>query len=121
MIVALFGDIGLKEDIYCSLYNELEELIEQYGADLFFVGNAEGFDAIAEKVLYALSDQYPHIRYRTMVRPPLMREEDLWKRKIRMIDSADLVVAYGCREYWTAILKKETVKMKKQMILYRRL
>ena len=119
MIVALFGDISLKEDIYSSLYNELEELIVQYDADLFFVGNADGFDAIAETVLCALLDQYPHIRYRTMARPPLVCEEYLWKRKINMIGSADLVVAYGCREYWTAMLKRTTVKMKKQMILYR--
>ncbi len=62
-ICTFFGHRECPESIRTILYDTLETLIMDQGADLFYVGDQGQFDAYARSALRALSKKYPHIHY----------------------------------------------------------
>ena len=62
MKVTFFGHRDAPQSIRPALQAVLTELIEQHGADTFFVGNQGAFDLTVQSVLRDLKQHYPHIR-----------------------------------------------------------
>lgn len=63
MTCTFFGHSDTPAEIRGILKETVINLIENQGADLFYVGNHGSFDRIAGSVLKELSSIYPHIRY----------------------------------------------------------
>ncbi|MDE7399726.1 MAG: hypothetical protein K2N06_09390 [Oscillospiraceae bacterium] len=63
MICAFFGHSDTPPGIRGKLKDAVIDLIENHGANLFYVGNHGSFDRLATAVLRELSAVYPHIRY----------------------------------------------------------
>lgn len=65
MTCTFFGHRDTPTKIEPLLKATLQDLIENKGVDLFYVGNQGNFDAMARKVLSELSQTYP-ITYRVV-------------------------------------------------------
>ena len=63
MICCFFGHRNTPGEVEPFLRRELERLIRDRGAELFYVGNHGRFDAMALRVLRDMKAAYPHIRY----------------------------------------------------------
>ena len=63
MTVCFFGHRDTPESAQSILHRTLVELIEQHGADRFYVGNQGSFDVMVLATLKMLKKQYPHIQY----------------------------------------------------------
>ena len=63
MTVTFFGHSYITAPIEERLYEVLENLIVNEGADLFYVGNHGDFDAVVLKTLTRLYEKHPHIKY----------------------------------------------------------
>ena len=63
MTVCFFGHRDTPESVQPMLRETLEKLIEQQGADRFYVGNQGSFDAMVLRTLKVLKKQYAHIQY----------------------------------------------------------
>ena len=61
--VCFFGHRNTPQDIIPVLHGVLIDLIENQGADTFYVGNQGGFDSIVYSELKKLAEIYPHIDY----------------------------------------------------------
>lgn len=59
MTVTFFGHRYAQKEIEPILRSTLVYLIENFGADLFYVGNQGGFDSMVTQVLRELSERYP--------------------------------------------------------------
>ena len=66
MTCTFFGHRDTPTKIEPLLKATLQDLIENKGVDLFYVGNQGNFDAMARKVLSELSKMYP-ITYRVVL------------------------------------------------------
>ena len=66
MTCTFFGHRFVPQKIEPTLRSTLIDLIENHGADLFYVGNHGEFDAMVRRVLCELSAKYP-IRYRVVL------------------------------------------------------
>ena len=66
MTCTFFGHRDTPTKIEPLLKATLQDLIENKGVDLFYVGNQGNFDAMARKVLSELSKTYP-ITYRVVL------------------------------------------------------
>lgn len=62
-MVTFFGHRDTLREIQPKLEALLVNLIENYGADTFYVGNQGNFDYIVAKTLKGLKRNYPHINY----------------------------------------------------------
>lgn len=62
-ICTFFGHRDCPSSVREKLRGVLEQLITDYGVDVFYVGNQGRFDAIVRSVLQELSGRYPGIRY----------------------------------------------------------
>ncbi len=56
-----FGHRDCPAEVRAALRGTVVELIEQCGADTFYVGNHGAFDAMARSVLRELKQEYSHI------------------------------------------------------------
>jgi len=63
LTVAFWGHKDAPESIQVKLKKILIHLIEDEGANVFYVGNQGNFDRIAAALLRELQLQYPHIRF----------------------------------------------------------
>ena len=71
-----FGHRDCPEDVRPQVRETVARLIEEYGVDMFYVGNHGRFDAIVRSVLRDAARQYPHIRYAVVLSAmPKGREE----------------------------------------------
>ena len=59
MTVTFFGHKDTPKNIEPTLKATLVDLIENHGADVFYVGNNGNFDTMARRQLEALSQTYP--------------------------------------------------------------
>ena len=62
MVVTFFGHRNTPNSVVPLLRQILRELVEEQGADDFYVGNQGNFDAMVCRELSALRSEYPHIR-----------------------------------------------------------
>ena len=60
----------MQKEIEPILRSTLIDLIENHGAELFYVGNQGGFDAMVTRVLRELSDRYPIRAYTVLAYLP---------------------------------------------------
>lgn len=67
MTVTFFGHRSAPQDIASPLRNVLVDLIENKGANRFFVGNEGNFDKTVQRVLQELASMYSHIQYTVML------------------------------------------------------
>ena len=119
MTCTFFGHRDAPETLRPVLHAVLTELIEQRGADTFYVGHQGRFDAMVRRELQALAQQYPHLRCRVVLAymPGKRGEWDepdaadtlypagletaprrlaIDRRNRMMVGWADTVVAYVC-------------------------
>ncbi len=62
MVCTFFGHRDAPEEAKRSLEIVVENLINQKGVDLFYVGNQGKFDQIVWKILVQMREKYSHIR-----------------------------------------------------------
>ncbi len=70
MTCTFFGHRYVQKEIEPILRSTLIDLIENHGAELFYVGNQGGFDAMVTRVLRELSDRYPIRAYTVLAYLP---------------------------------------------------
>ena len=75
MKVTFFGHRYVQKEIEPMLISTLIDLIENRGAELFFVGNQGGFDAMVTRVLRELSDRYPIRSYTVLAYLPTVEND----------------------------------------------
>lgn len=63
MVCTFFGHRDTKEEIKETLNSVLVDLIENAGADTFYVGDQGSFDNMVRTKLKELKTVYPHIKY----------------------------------------------------------
>lgn len=61
MKVTFFGHRDTPQSIRPKLKAVLTDLIEQHGADTFYVGNHGAFNSTVQRILLELKQTYPHI------------------------------------------------------------
>ncbi|HCD81098.1 MAG TPA: hypothetical protein DEQ65_01930 [Ruminococcaceae bacterium] len=128
MTVTFFGHRNTPDSIQPSLKKALIQLIEQEGADTFYVGNEGNFDCMAYKTLKELKTIYPFIEFKVMLAYLTKRKSDFYtpetedtvfpdgllktplkfaisKRNNIMLKLADTVVMYACAAGSTLNLK----------------
>lgn len=77
MVCTFFGHRDAPEEAKRSLEIVVENLINQKGVDLFYVGNQGKFDQIVWKVLVQMREKYSHIRcFKVLAYFPIKRIED---------------------------------------------
>ena len=117
-ICALFGHRDCPAWVRPLLRQLLRELVERGEAELFYLGNQGGFDAMARGVLEELAAEDPRVDFRVVLAylPPPGREPDprslfpegieevpprfaiLWRDRW-MVDRASLAAAYAVRPW----------------------
>lgn len=70
MTCTFFGHRYVQKEIEPILRSTLIDLIENHGAELFYVGNQGGFDAMVTRALRELSDRYPIRAYTVLAYLP---------------------------------------------------
>ena len=71
MTVTFFGHRYVQKEIEPILRSTLVYLIEDFGAELFYVGNQGGFDSMVTQVLRELSERYPIKAYTVLAYLPI--------------------------------------------------
>lgn len=67
MTCTFFGHKNTPSSVKPLLEETLTDLIENHGADKFYVGNNGSFDRMAAAVLQKLKETYPNIEYRVVL------------------------------------------------------
>ena len=67
MTCTFFGHKDTPSSVKPLLEETLKDLIENHGADKFYVGNHGSFDRMAAAVLQKLKKTYPNIEYRVVL------------------------------------------------------
>ena len=137
MIVTFFGHRDTHGHISPVLETLLVELIEDYGADKFYVGDNGNFDRLVCMVLRRLKKAYPDIDYAVVlpeipqtkreypdeqtVVPDGMeytpREYRIARRNRWMVNKSDVVITYVLRKYGgAATYKRYAEEMGKRVI-----
>ena len=137
MTVTFFGHKNAPDNIESNLESTIISLIENYDANLFYVGNQGYFDSLANRILRRLSKQYPHIKHYTVLAYMPQKPDNysdfsntilpeavaishpkyaISKRNDWMLSKSDAVIAYvthsygGAAQYYQkAIRQKKTV------------
>lgn len=117
MVCCFFGHRDTPCEIQVDLQKLLVDLIENYQADKFYVGNQGGFDFMVRRTLELLKEKYSHIKYYVVLAylPRKRGEFDLTdyshtilpegvgnipakfailKRNRWMVDNSDTVITY---------------------------
>ncbi len=134
MTCTFFGHNDTPQDIRGKLKDTLIYMIENRGADLFYVGDHGNFDRAAISVLRELSRAYPHIRY--YVVPAYLPESDpgyptlfpegienvpkrfaISYRNKWLVNNSDAVIAYIRRFYGGAAQFAKSAEKKKKEII----
>lgn len=63
MTVSFFGHRDAGEGIKSKIKEVVIDLVENYNADKFLVGNNGHFDEMVRSVLFDVEKSYPHIQY----------------------------------------------------------
>lgn len=137
MIVTFCGHSEISE--YCDVETWLFEVVEDLikgGATEFYLGGYGGFDLLAGRVVTALKAKYPNVQ-RTLVIPYINRPYDkalydnsyypalenvppryaILKRNQRMVEEADVVVAYVKYTYGGATKTLTHAKKKQKPVI----
>lgn len=135
MTCSFFGHSDTPADIRGKLKETLIDLIENQGADLFYVGNHGSFDRIVTSVLRELSAVYPHIRYYVVLAYlplnnandiPTTLPEDIETvpkrfavdfRNRFMVEQSDVVITYITRSYGGATKFAGIARRKKKTVI----
>lgn len=134
MTCTFFGHNDTPQDIRGKLKDKLIYMIENRGADLFYVGDHGNFDRAAISVLRELCAIYPHIRYYVVLAylpvndpgyPTLFPEgiENVPKRfaisyrNKWLVNNSDAVIAYIRRSYGGASQFAKSAEKKKKEII----
>ena len=119
MTVTFFGHKNTPDSIQPILKKTLIQLIENEGADTFYVGNEGNFDRMVYSTLKELKEIYPFIEYKVVLAYLTKRKSDFYtvepadtlfpdgllntplkfamaKRNGIMLKLADAVVMYAC-------------------------
>jgi uncharacterized phage-like protein YoqJ len=67
MTVTFFGHKNSPQSIQENAEAVIRDLIENHGAEIFYVGNQGRFDFYINKILSKISKEYTHIRYYTVL------------------------------------------------------
>lgn len=129
------AEIAQTDDVRKWLINTIEPLILD-GADAFYLGGYGAFDSLAASVLRELKKTYRHIKI-VLVLAYLNRNVDatgydstlypeleevplrfaISKRNERMVDMADMVIAYVTHDWGGAAKTLEYARRKRKAIL----
>ena len=131
-----FGHRDCPSSIRGVLTAEIERLIDEKGADTFYVGTHGNFDRMAYSVLAELRKRYQHIKvYRVLAYMPKQSEADssdsivpegienahpryaIIHRNYWMIDHSDYVIAYVTHTFGGAYQALERAKRKKITVI----
>ena len=137
--VCFFGHRQTPQDVKPVLHDTLIDLIENQGADTFYVGNQGGFDSMVYSELKKLKKLYPHIDYSVVLAYlPKKKDFDLTdfsdtvypdglesapprfaidKRNRFMIDWSDTVVTYVCTSIGGAAKFKDLAEKKGKRVI----
>ena len=138
MKCTFFGHRDTPREVAPRLRDALVQLIEQHGADTFYVGNQGEFDSMVEKVLRELQGIYPHIVCFTVLAymPAYMpgaadgmetiypeglettpKRFAISKRNRWLIDHSDTVIAYVKYSTGGAVQWKELAEKKGKRVI----
>lgn len=134
MTCTFFGHNDSPPEVRGKIRDTLIYLIEQRGADMFYVGDHGNFDRMALSVLRELCAVYPHIRFYVALAYlpekdpgyPTTFPEGIEKAPKRftisyrnkwMVNQADVVVAYVKRSYGGAAQFVKSAEKKKKEII----
>lgn len=136
MVCTFFGHRTVPDSIRPILYCILTDLIENHGADTFFVGDQGEFDRMAKTELKKLTKIYPHIRYSVVLaylpkkdngdlentiypdgleNTPLRFAID--RRNRMMIGWSDAVITYVCHSFGGAAKYENIAKKKGRWVI----
>ena len=137
MTATFFGHKDTPKNIEPTLRTTLVDLIENHGADLFYVGNNGNFDTMVRRQLENLSQTYP-ITYNIVLAylPTKKSEYDdytntilpegietipkrfaiSWRNKW-MIQQSDVVVTYVTRNFGGAAQFKEIAEKQSKTVI----
>ena len=138
--VCFFGNRDTHSDVKPLLHDTLIDLIENQGADTFYVGNQGGFDSIVYSELKKLAEIYPHITYSVVLAYMPGKKQDyefvdyghtlypdgletvpprfaIDKRNRIMIEWSDIVVTYVRNPFGGAAKFKEFAEKKKKQVI----
>lgn len=77
MTVTFFGHRNTPAYVKPLLKKVLTELIENHGADMFYVGNEGNFDGMVYDTLKELKKEYPFIEYKVVLAYLQKRKKDI--------------------------------------------
>ena len=138
--VCFFGHRNTPQDIIPVLHGVLIDLIENQGADTFYVGNQGGFDSMVYSELKKLAEIYPHIAYSVVLAYMPGKKQDyefvdyehtlypdglesvpprfaIEKRNKIMLERSDIVVTYVRTSFGGAAKFKEFAEKKKKQVI----
>ena len=137
MTCTFFGHRDTPTSVQSVLHEVLTDLIENQGADTFYVGNQGSFDFTVRSELKKLSVIYPHIKY-SVVLAYMPKSNDgndysdteypeglenvpprfaIDKRNRIMIDRSDFVITYVCTSFGGAAKYKEIAEKKGKKVI----
>ncbi len=139
MTVTFFGHGDAPQEISADVKTVLKNLIEEDGAQRFYVGNRGNFDRIIARVLSEFCEIYPHITCCIVLEymPRTTKENELRnldtilpyeiaaamprfaisKRNEWMLENSDLVVTYVWRSFGGAAKYKEMAIRKGKRVI----
>lgn len=134
MTCSFFGHADTPSGVRVILKETIADLIENRGADLFYVGNHGGFDRMAVSVLKELRELYPRIQCNIVLAYLPTEESELPTvfpegiefvpkrfainfRNKYMVERADIVVAYVNRSYGGAVKFVDMARKKGKEII----
>ena len=138
MTVTFFGHRKLQTNVDDRLHSVLVDLIENCGADTFYVGNHGEFDSAVAHELQKLEKEYPHIKYFVVLAylPSEKKEYTdyshtiypeglekclprfaISKRNEWMVKQSDTVVTYVTHTWGGAYKFKTLAKNKKKRVI----
>lgn len=137
MTVSFFGHRDTPSEVAQILRETVIDLIENHGADIFYVGNHGAFDAMVKGVLCELKKEYPHVNYAVVLAYmpknntgqnfentvfPEGLENTLPRYAIAarnrwMILRSELLVVYVSRNFGGAANAKKLAEIKKKRVI----
>ena len=138
MKVAFFGHSDAPEEIKSDLKSLIISLIDNYNANIFYVGNKGNFDSLVIKVLAETAKTYSSIKYRVVLselpsgtNKDYLNSETVFpaelaavpkkfaidRRNMWMVENSDIVVTYVKRTFGGAAKFKSTAEKKGKIVI----